>query len=251
MSRPTDAPLAGLRVVLLESRPVPISILSEMLTSWEARLTEQTGDADLVLTTSAGLEGIVAPPLPLVVMHRLDQAAALGPAYAASRVEWLLAPVRSERLLDALLRLRQPAPAPSRPRILVAEDNPVSQRVATAMLQLLGYVVDVVPDGAQAIASWREQSYDVILMGCQMPGLDGFATAAAIREEETHGRRIPIIALSSEDSREIARSSPESMDGYLNKPVSLDQLRVALERYVTPNEQPSNARPADPVRSLR
>ena len=105
--------------------------------------------------------------------------------------------------------------------------------------------------GAQAIASWREQSYDVILMGCQMPGLDGFATAAAIREEETLGRRIPIIALSSEATREIARSSPDSMDGYLHKPVSLDQLRVALERYVTPNEQPSNARPADPVRSRR
>ncbi len=116
-------------------------------------------------------------------------------------------------------------------RILVAEDNDVNQEVARELLQMLGYAVDVVPNGAAAREAARSQSYDAIFMDLHMPEVDGFAGAALIRADERHGgRRTPIIAVTAmamAEDREACLSA--GMDGHLSKPLHIGQLRAVLE----------------------
>jgi two-component system, sensor histidine kinase and response regulator len=110
-------------------------------------------------------------------------------------------------------------------RVLLAEDNLINQKVALAMLSGAGYEVDIVPDGLAAVDACFAHSYDAILMDCQMPGLNGYEATAAIRDRETGGRRIPIIALTAGaryEDRE--RCLSEGMDGYLSKPFRKAEL---------------------------
>ncbi len=88
--------------------------------------------------------------------------------------------------------------APAKGRILVAEDNPANQLVAHYLLKCLGYESEVVATGAEAIHSLSGGDYDLVLMDCQMPVMDGFAATRAIREaEKTLGGHIPIIAMTA------------------------------------------------------
>jgi CheY-like chemotaxis protein/HPt (histidine-containing phosphotransfer) domain-containing protein len=118
-------------------------------------------------------------------------------------------------------------------RVLVAEDQFVNQQVASLSLRKLGYEIDVVPDGARAVAAWRTGRYDAILMDCHMPEMDGFEATRAIRREEKAGTRIPIFALSASalpDEREACRVA--GMDGFLAKPLDLDVLAATLGRAI-------------------
>jgi signal transduction histidine kinase/ligand-binding sensor domain-containing protein/DNA-binding NarL/FixJ family response regulator len=125
-----------------------------------------------------------------------------------------------------------PAPAPALSlQVLLAEDNPVSRRVTLGMLERLGCRVDVAENGQHAVRSHAARSYDVILMDCQMPELDGYAAAALIRAAETGGGRTPIIALTaSAMAGDRERSLAAGMDDHLPKPVSLAELQAALRR---------------------
>lgn len=119
-------------------------------------------------------------------------------------------------------------------RVLVAEDNPVNQIVATKMLEKLGCAVDMATNGEEAIAHVQRHVYDLILMDCQMPVLDGFAATAAIRERErAFARHTPIIALTANamlGDRE--RCLAAGMDDYLSKPLEPAKLRGVLDRWV-------------------
>jgi PAS domain S-box-containing protein len=132
-----------------------------------------------------------------------------------------------------------PASGPARPvshsaelrarRVLVADDNEVNLKVARMMLVRLGLDVEVANDGAQAVAAWKRGGFDLILMDCQMPELDGFDATRAIRSQETAGTRIPIVALTANAMKgDEARCLEAGMDGYLTKPVTLDALRTCL-----------------------
>ncbi len=132
-----------------------------------------------------------------------------------------------------------PAPPPSpctaagkfAGRILLAEDNPVNQAVAVAMLETLDCHVDVVNNGKEAVEAIKRAHYDLVLMDCQMPVMDGFAATAAIRSLEGPARHIPIVALTAhaiEGDRE--RCLAAGMDDYLAKPYELAQLRIVLQR---------------------
>jgi len=154
----------------------------------------------LVTTTSPdlprglGLEGVVAEPVPA------------PPATASARVG---------------------------ERVLVAEDNPVNQDVTTAMLQRLGYDVDLVPDGRAAIDAVDRFSYAAVLMDCQMPEMDGYQAATEIRRREGTGRRVPIAALTASAAvgdEECCRAA--GMDAYITKPISLDVLQAVLNRLL-------------------
>jgi CheY-like chemotaxis protein len=124
------------------------------------------------------------------------------------------------------------------PRILIAEDNLVNQRLAFWQTQRLGYAVDTVSNGHEAVAAAATGQYMLILMDCQMPELDGFEATAAIRrmELEQSGaieHHIPIVAMTAsalEGDRELCIMA--GMDDYLTKPVGLQQLQSAIERWV-------------------
>jgi signal transduction histidine kinase/CheY-like chemotaxis protein len=144
------------------------------------------------------------------------------------------------------LRLEKaPAPGASRPRapkepvagatlrVLVAEDNLLNQRVVLRALERLRCEVDVARNGEEALERWTQEHYDLVLMDCQMPGMDGYQTAAAIRRAEAStGRRTPIIAVTANAlESERMRCLAAGMDDYVPKPFELDRLRAAVERH--------------------
>lgn len=119
-----------------------------------------------------------------------------------------------------------------RPRILVAEDNFLNQKLAEAMLDKLGYDADIVGTGTEAVQAVREARYDAVLMDAHMPEMDGFQATAEIRKGESSSRRVPIIALTgsvSTDDRE--RCLAAGMDDHVAKPIQMEELRLALERW--------------------
>jgi PAS domain S-box-containing protein len=119
-------------------------------------------------------------------------------------------------------------------RILVAEDNPVNHEVALAMLESLGCRVDGVCTGQEAVEAALHVAYDLILMDCQMPGMDGYAATRSIRRNERQGaRRIPIVALTAHASKgDRAMCLAVGMDDYLSKPYTQQELRAIVQRWL-------------------
>lgn len=120
-------------------------------------------------------------------------------------------------------------------RILLADDSPINQAVTRSMLKHLGFAqVDVVEDGGAAVDLASRESYDLILMDCKMPGMDGYQATRVIRERENSGPgRVPIVALSGkvlDGDRE--RCLEYGMDDCLGKPFELAGLRALLERWL-------------------
>ena len=116
-------------------------------------------------------------------------------------------------------------------RILLAEDNPVNQKVARRMLEKQDHSVTVAANGHEALLAFERQTFDLILMDIQMPEMDGFAATAAIRQKERHGAHIPIIALTAHAmTGDRERCLAAGMDGYVSKPIRLDELTVEMNR---------------------
>jgi signal transduction histidine kinase/ligand-binding sensor domain-containing protein/CheY-like chemotaxis protein/HPt (histidine-containing phosphotransfer) domain-containing protein len=130
-------------------------------------------------------------------------------------------------------------------RVLLADDNRVNQKVALGALQRLGLEVDVANNGEEAVAAWATGIYDLILMDCQMPVMDGYQAAREIRSRETGTRRIPIIALTADAMKGTEGLCREAgMDDYLTKPIDRDRLSEVINRYVPAARE-------EPVESFR
>jgi signal transduction histidine kinase/CheY-like chemotaxis protein len=123
-------------------------------------------------------------------------------------------------------------------RVLLAEDNPVNQRVAVAMLSKRGHSVHVVDNGRLAVDAVAAERFDVVLMDVQMPEMNGFEATAAIRAREHAADRLPIIAMTAHAmAGDRQRCLDAGMDGYVTKPVSRETLIAELERLAGPRRQ--------------
>lgn len=119
-------------------------------------------------------------------------------------------------------------------RILLAEDNPINRRVAVAMLQRLGYTVDVVVDGRQAVDAALKTSYDCVLMDCKMPVMDGYLAVSELRARELETQRTTVVAMTAHATdSERERAFNVGMDDYLSKPVTMETLQATLRRWVS------------------
>jgi two-component system sensor histidine kinase/response regulator len=167
---------------------------------------------------------------------------------------YLPKPLKYSQLLDCIsgilntsqtrqldLTLTQPIPkVPTKSElILVAEDNPVNQKVALLQLKTLGFAAHAVANGVEAIDAATSGSYTLILMDCQMPEMDGFQATNAIRKAEVlTGRRVPIIAMTAnamEGDRDKCIAA--GMDDYISKPVDPKKLQQVVTRWLSQDRQ--------------
>lgn len=186
----------------------------------------------IILLTSAGLQVTNPEELP----HLLDG--------------FLLKPIKPSELLDAIFNvleskvethaaeaaaMSKAAPQKQRLNILLAEDNPVNQKLAVRLLEKMGHHVTLAGNGEQAVQLWEREFFDVVLMDVQMPVMTGFEATEAIRRlEASKGsrRRTPIIALTAHAMKgDRERCLRKGMDGYLSKPLRIQELKAVLQQY--------------------
>ena len=235
-----------LRSATQRSEPYDLAVLDLQMPSMDGielahaiKSDPSIASTKLILLTSMGLRG------------EAEQARRVG--FAA----YVTKPVRQSRLYDAIATAMGSAPSSrdvpdvdrrreprdlargrqTRARLLVAEDNQVNQRVAMRMLEKLGYRVDVVANGLEAIEAVSRVPYAAVLMDVQMPEMDGYSATGEIRRRQGDWRRIPIIAMTAnamQGDREKAMDA--GMDDYVSKPIKPRDLEATLRRWISATE---------------
>jgi len=125
----------------------------------------------------------------------------------------------------------QPEATPASIKILLVEDNPVNQKVATLILKKLGYQADIANHGLEALAALERQAYEVVLMDVQMPEMDGITATGEIRKKYQDSQRPWIIAMTAnamQGDREMCLQA--GMNDYVSKPINRDQLEQAIKQ---------------------
>ena len=219
-------------------------------------------------TLEQAVQALSVENIPMVVcLQELD--ASRKASLQQQGIAVLQKPMKQSSLLDALvqqwnsgqLRLHTQETKPQQARqraehpyrLLLAEDNPVNQRVAASMLHKLGYLVDVVSHGVEVLEAIAQQQYDAILMDCQMPEMDGYAATQAIRRQESEaaaGLHLPIIAMTAnamEGDRAICLAA--GMDDYLPKPIEYARLEATLQHWLPLQADTQPAQAASPAAS--
>ena len=175
-----------------------------------------------------GISAYVYKPVDQIELRDTIVAAMARTSPAAARVQPAVAPPKTA----ASAQPAKPSRAPADLRILVAEDNHLNQKLILSQLRKLGYNADAVFNGSEVIEAVGKQSYDVIIMDCQMPSIDGYEATKEIRRREGTQRQIRIIALTAhalEGDREKCLAA--GMDDYLSKPTKQEDLAAALARW--------------------
>jgi CheY-like chemotaxis protein len=167
-----------------------------------------------------------------------------GPSREVAWFTPIHVPLRPRALEAALRGLRRGAPAVAdRPRsskaalpqfglkVLAAEDNPDNQRVLSRILGKLGCDLTLAEDGAELLTLWRNQRYDLVLMDCHMPVMDGFEATRILRAEESQGH-VPVVAVTAGAMPEDeAQALNAGMDDYVSKPLTVQRVAELLARW--------------------
>jgi signal transduction histidine kinase/DNA-binding response OmpR family regulator/HPt (histidine-containing phosphotransfer) domain-containing protein len=222
MAIKADPLIAKTRLVMLSSLALRSYADRSREIGFDAYLTKPTRQHQVYSCVSAVLAGVAVRPELFGTPTAPEQAAApavAAPPSAAPAPE-MTTPAQS-----------QPAIASTSPRLLIAEDNLVNQKVALFALRRLGYETDVVSDGQQAVDAFRHGTYACILMDCQMPELDGYQATAEIRRLEGNRRHTPIIAMTAHAMKgDREKCLLAGMDDYVSKPLNPRDLQAALDR---------------------
>jgi CheY-like chemotaxis protein/HPt (histidine-containing phosphotransfer) domain-containing protein len=247
------AALATMQTAASNGRPFVIALVDQSMPDMDglelkdAILLDSGLTARVVLMTSLNherdggdaVDSGVAASLSKPV-HREDLGTCLRIALGMEAVAVTASPATTQRLHEA--------DAQQAGYLLLAEDNPINQKVAVAMLSGAGYRVDTVPNGVAAVQAAAARSYDAILMDCQMPELSGYEATAAIRAHEGTERHTPIIALTAGARREDReRCLDEGMDSYLAKPLNKDLLLALVAKTVTSGPTTTDPPPIRPA----
>lgn len=217
--------------------PFPIALIDVHMPEMDGfDLAEQIrqrpafGSLQLVMLTSGGQQGDASRRRELQVVAALTKPVKHADLYRAI-MQALGMPLGNDDLEPT--RETESAPSINRGlRILVAEDNLVNQRLAARLLQKRGYDVVLVNNGREALDQLHRGTFDLVFMDVQMPVMDGFEATAAIREREhSHGRRLPIIAMTAYAMKgDKDRCLAAGMDGYISKPIRARELYEAIDR---------------------
>jgi CheY-like chemotaxis protein len=177
---------------------------------------------------------------------------------------YLLKPVKQSALFEAIGRSLGRAEAGLLPltrhllnesrrklRVLLAEDNPINQKLGVRLLEKHGYSVTVANDGGEAVAAVKNAEFDLVLMDVQMPNMSGLEATAAIRAlERGTGRRLPIVAMTARAMKgDEERCLEAGMDGYLAKPIQPDHMMDVIERITSPVNEAAESVLSDVSRS--
>lgn len=237
-----SGPLAALDLLhsaCAENQPYELAILDMNMPEMDGqelgrRIKEDPALAatQLLMLTSLGIRGEAARLKQIgfagfltkpIKQHQLYQCMAQA-----------LSPTRDKKPEPRLITTHTlPKYQPQDLNVLVVEDNATNQKVAMAVLRRLGYKAEVAGGGIEAIQALEAQTFDVVLMDCQMPGMDGYEATAAIRDpsSKVKNRQIPIIAMTANAMRgDREKCLSAGMNDYLSKPVSPKALAEALER---------------------
>ena len=232
-------------------------------------VARQVGGLDGLEVARQLRDGAHPAPVPLVLVTPtlVEELEAERAGIAAQ----LLTPVRTAQLYETLARLTRPAvtvprpgpadqPSPPTPpprragaggRVLVAEDNPINRLVTVRLLEELGYATETAEDGRQAVEAVARRGYDLVLMDCHMPQVDGCAATAEIRRHEREGvggRRTPIVALTADAlAGDAERCRAVGMDDYLAKPVTAKRLAAVVARWAQVRGAEADAPALDPA----
>jgi PAS domain S-box-containing protein len=236
-----------LRQAVADGTPFEVAVIDMKMPRMDGIELARTMQADPVLAKTR-----------LVLATSLHSPDELARARSVGIDAYLSKPIKRQELFRALAQtVGAPVAEPVAPgvrsaavpmlkaHVLLAEDNGVNQVVARNMLKALGCTLDLVPNGAEALAAVERQHYDIVLMDCQMPVMDGYAATRAIRERERQlgGRRMPIVALTANalvgDAEQCLSSG---MDDHLAKPYTRPQLAHKLVRWLPAD---CVAKPAD------
>ena len=261
---PAPPVLAGRRILLVEACPMNRATLRLQIASWGAEVVEaadeaEARDAALAKPTDAALvdatAGLgdamlesLAGALRQAGVPRIVLLVPVGPAGARAR-PWvdttLVKPARQARLLAALdgretpaepaVTAALPAPHANGRRLLLVEDSPTNQMVATAFLKTAGYRVDVAGNGLEGVEAVRTVPYDLVLMDIAMPEMDGLTATRAIRALQPPAGSRPIIAMTAdtmEGDRE--RCLAAGMNDHVGKPVDRTRLLETVARWLPP-----------------
>ncbi len=198
-----------------------LNLLFEAFTQVDSSTTRKYGGTGLGLQISKRLVELMGGQIQ--VTSKIDEGSTFSFTLALKKGEHI-----QTEVIDEPAHSQRPN---SNITILVAEDNPTNQMVVGAMLKRLDYQYDICDDGQQALKAIQDKQYDLILMDCQMPILDGFAATQEIRNNENFAE-LPVIALTAgATAQEQKQCYDAGMNDFLSKPITMDVLKKTLMKW--------------------